>query len=229
MKKIISTALVALTFATVSTVDAKATKYQQQQPMTPKQQRRERVERKVVQERVSNPEVKDLDDALGIAIANPTEANKKQVMAALQPATMTDDERELAVLTFQEQDTMNRIGFRRAELKSMSGWFDFIRLSAEQKAAKAEKSKRIRTLISGLEKDLASIKADIASLKPRVSRSWYDTMKTAAKGLGVLGLLGGAIYAIDKYTEGGVGRAYTTGKEYLPSMPSMRRGTAVTE
>lgn len=221
MKKILSTTLVAIAFAMVSTVDAKqltkgkttTTRTMTQagnagkkhNVLTTKRTTTGTKEVKSVEtKRTSNPEVKKLNDNISAAIQNPTEENKQAVIDSIPAKTMTDDEKELAVLKFQKEDTLNRIDYRKSELRSLSGWFDFIRLSAEEKAEKAKKAEKINNIIKNLEKDLASIEKNIASLKPQVSESWYNTISTVAKGLGVLGLLTVAVYGINKYTEGGV-------------------------
>jgi len=229
MKNIMNTTLVAVAVAIafVGSVDARAVR---RSTMAPK----------------SQEQAIEILEIAEKAVEDKNKAN--ELVDVLNPANMTENQREIAVLKMQEKDTVDSITFRENELKNIGyGWFDF------GATEKKEKYTRTNQIIAGLKKDLASIRADIKELEPAVGRSWVSALTTGLKAAVVVGVIGTVAAAIDQYANEGKGRAavmaqgrravaagkrgatatgkyasekYTAGKEAVTSRYNRMRGTA---
>jgi hypothetical protein len=201
MKKMINTILIAAAIAAVGNVDART--------------RAISTKKDIVAEEIT--------DASKNAVTTPTKETTAELMATLNPAHKTEEERELIVLKAQEDDTKNRIEFRTKEMASIDyGYFGF-GLAKEIKD-KYQKSKALRYK---LEKDLKQIQANIYKLRQVIGEERSDALEYALTALKIIGI-SIVITGVDEYFFEGTGRKYIGTKareayEMMPNIPYIGR------
>lgn len=226
MKKILSTALVAIAFATVSTVDAK------------------RMVRKG-----GKASVATVLEVSKSAEENPTRENKNELETALNEEANTEAKQETIDYAVRKDQLEDGIKLVQQRIKDLNyGWFGFGTDAETKKAHKAASDR-----LHDLKNELKDVNAKLAENKKETGSAWNSAVSYAIKTAKYIGIpvlvIGGISYDLyyqKGYTKGAMAeakagfprtraaaaKAYKTGKGYTSrayeKLPSMRRGAPVT-